>query len=789
MVNLRVIILDNDVRLIPTVLTLLLAATPTAAQTNLEQVVNGAFTPSHDFDLVHQRIEVKNFNWDSTAFDGRVTTTAVSLRPGLQAVALDMERRMEVRSVLALGKALAYDRPPDSLVVRLPRPARAGDTVRFTVDYHAPIVQGRGLYFFREEPGRPHRPQQVYSGGGTDGNPRWIPTLAAPHDKATWELVATVPARLTVVSNGRLVSDRQTAGGLRTTHWSQEKPASTYLISLVAAPLVRIQDRWRDVPLSYYVYPEDSALARPLFGMTPDVMETFTRLTGVPYPWSKYAQVTAADFIGGMENVGATTLVDWLPDPRAYRDRPWYRVTLIPHELAHQWFGNLVTAENWANYWLHEGLAQFMPGQYWGAKQGPHAEQDFYLDEYRQYLARDARRRTPLAAYNSSVVYPKGALVMQMLKQHLGPERFWAAIKRFLTRHAYGSATTDDLRQAVLHATGESLPWFWSQWIYQAGHPEFQVAAAYDSAARALTLTVRQTQTDTVAPDTGGVRFTTPAVFRAPVAVRVGTSKGDIVARAVIEAREQTIRIENVPEPPTMVAFDDENAVLKTLTFHQPTPWLANLLHRHPNLWNRSWAIGQLATRKGDTLAGAALAHAVASADYDLTRAEAASALARFPADQAVAVLETAMADTSARVRKAAVEALGRIGDPRGAGAVQRAWAEDVSDQVRASALTALVRLVPDAARDAIAAGLRTKSYRETIQNAAIAAALQRPDSGAVAALEAVAGEQPLPSIALAALATRGDERARAALGRLLADRRAWVRQWVAEATGQSTSN
>src|SRR3712207_1492348 len=92
-----------------------------------------------------------------------------------------------------LFRSLAYDRPPDSLVVRLARPARFRDTVRFTVDYHAPIVQGRGLYFFKSEPGRPHRPQQVYSGGGTDGNPRWLPTLAAPHDKTTWELIATVP--------------------------------------------------------------------------------------------------------------------------------------------------------------------------------------------------------------------------------------------------------------------------------------------------------------------------------------------------------------------------------------------------------------------------------------------------------------------------------------------------------------------------------------------------------------------------------------------------------------------
>jgi aminopeptidase N len=765
-----------------------LVAAAADAQTNLERVVNGSFTPSHDYDLIHQRIEVKNFDWDSTTFDGRVTTTVVARRPGLRVVVLDMGRRLEVRTVTARGKPIGYERPGDSLVVRLARPVGFGDTTRFTVDYHGRITHGLGLYFFKEEPGRPHRPQQVYSGGGTDGNPRWIPTYGAPHDKATWEIIATVPAHLTVVSNGRLMSDRRVPGGLRTTHWSQEKPASTYLISLVAARLVKLRDRWRDVPLEYYVYPEDSSLARPLFGITPDVMETYLKLTDIRYPWNRYAQVTVADFIGGMENVSATTLVDWLPDPRAYRDRPWYQYTLIPHELAHQWFGNLVTAENWANYWLHEGIAQFMPGQYWGVKRGRHAEEDYYLEEYRQYLERDARRRTPLATYNSSVVYPKGALVLQMLKQHLGPERFWAAINRYLTRHANSTATSDDLRQAVLDATGESLDWFWSQWIYQAGHPEFAVSAVYDSSAAALTLTVRQTQVETTPSDTGGIRFTTPPVFRTALAIRVGTAEGDIVARTVIDRREQTVRIVGVREPPTMVAFDDENAVLKTLSFHQPTPWLANLLARHPHLWNRSWAIWQLGSRRGDTLAAAALAHAATSADYDLTRAEAADVLSRFTGEHVLPALETATADTSARVRKAAVTSLGRVGGARAVELVRQVWMEDPSDQVRAAALTAFARLAPDASREAVVAGLRTKSYQEAIQNAAIAAAVQRPDSGLVADLEAIAGEQPLPAMALAALAARGDASARAAVARLLEDERRWVREWIEEATGQGSA-
>ena len=133
--------------------------------------------------------------------------------------------------------------------------------MRFTVDYHARLRQGQGLYFFKDD-GRPHRPQQVYSGGGTDGNPRWLPTWGGPADKATWELAATVPANLRVVSNGRLVSDRPAPGGLHTVTWRQEKPASTYLISFAAAPFAKLTERWRGIPVEYYVYRSDSALAR-----------------------------------------------------------------------------------------------------------------------------------------------------------------------------------------------------------------------------------------------------------------------------------------------------------------------------------------------------------------------------------------------------------------------------------------------------------------------------------------------------------------------------------------------
>jgi aminopeptidase N len=771
---------------------------PTSAfpqQTNAERILSGRDTPSHDYDLIHQRIEVANFDWDATAFDGNVTTTIVSLRPGLDSVVMDMGHRLAVRSIRGRsGGSLRFTRPGDTLIVHLAKPAGFRDTVRFTIDYRGKVTQGRGLYFFKAEPGRPHRPQQVYSGGGTDGNPNWIPTYAAPHDKATWQLIATVPVLYTVVSNGRLISDRPAtrrvaAGRLHTVEWTQEKPASTYLISIVVAPLRKVTDRWRDVPLEYYVYPEDLPLAKRLFGLTPDLMEVYTRLTGVKYPWRRYAQTTVADFVGGMENVGATTLVDWLPDARAYRDRPWYRHSLIPHELAHQWFGNLVTTENWVNYWLNEGMAEFMAGQYWGEKLGRHAEDDYYLDEYRQYLELDSRRRVPLASFSSNVVYAKGALVLEMLKKQLGPRRFWAAMNRYLTRHAFGTATSADLRRAVLDATGENLFWFWSQWIYQGGHPEFSVIPAYDSAAGTLALTVRQTQVDTAQPDINGLRYSTPQVFRGSVSIRVGTTSGDVRKRVELEQREQVITVAGLGSAPTMVVFDENNAMLKSLSFEQPTRWLATQLNRDPDLWNRSWVIQQLGRRSSDSLAAAALARAARSADYYATRVEAAAALRAFPPAVAVPALEAAMRDTSSAVRAAAIGSLGRVGGERALAAARTAWKEDSSYTVQAEALTALARLDSAGARPAILAGLAGTSYRDVIQNAAIAAGAQSPDSAFIDGLEKILGHQRLPSVVLADLASKGDTRALTALVRHRNDSRAWVRRWVQEAIEQELEN
>ena len=563
-------------------------------------------------------------------------------------------------------------------MVYLAKPVAFGDTTRFTITYHGVVTNGRGLTFITPE-GRSHRPNQIWSQGEDNDNHYWFPTYDFPNDKMTWEVVATVPKGMVCVSNGRLVSDVAAKNGSHTFDWLQDKPTATYLVSIIVAPLARIHDTWRTVPVDYYVYHEDSALARPLFKVTPDMIDVYSRLTGINYPWAKYAQTTVADFFGGMENVSATTLVDWLPSSRDYQDRPWYQWILIPHELAHQWFGDYVTTENWANMWLNEGFAEFMPGQYWLRKQGPRAEEDYYLDEYNQFMQIDHDRRMPLAALASNNIYPKGALVLKMLHQYLGERRFWASINRYLKDHALDNATTDDLRQAVLDATGENLDWFWDQWIYQAGYPELTVAAKYDSTTSLVTLVVQQTQQDSSKADSTGLRHTTPAVFRMPVAIRVGTAAGDVTVRAQLSRRQDTIVVRDVKTAPTMVIFDDGNAILKQLIFAQPTAWLATQLQRDANLWNRHWVIAQLTQRPNDPAAGAAVAQAATGADYFLVRVAAIGALPTFPRPVALPALQAAARDTSAQVRAAAVEALGTVGGAEAATIARQAWSNDSS--------------------------------------------------------------------------------------------------------------
>jgi aminopeptidase N len=321
--------------------------------------------------------------------------------------------------------------------------------------------------------------------------------------------------------------------------------------------------------------------------------------------------------------------------------------------------------------------------------------------------------------------------------------------------------------------------------VYQAGHPELVVSAAYDSAESSLALTLRQVQVDTAQPDSTGLRYSTPLVFRAPLSIRVGTTKGDVRSRVLLDQREQVVRIGGLRSAPTMVVIDEDNSLLKTLTFEQPSRWLATQLARDPNLWNRAWVVEQLSRRTGDSVAAAALARAARSADYYRVRAEAALALREFPPELAELALQAVARDTSSSVREAAILALGAIGGEKAESLALAAWNRDSSYAVRATALGVLAHLDSAGSKELVRRGLTTPSYRDVIQTAAITAARDVPDSAIVEGLAGILGEQRLVALTLASLARRGDTQALSILVRHRDDKRRWVRRWVLEAIEQ----
>jgi len=280
---------------------LLIAATAAAQQTgnpNLERVANDAYTRSHDYDLVHQHISVRDVDWDSTSFNGRVATTLVARRPAMDSVILDAGSGLHIERVTSgttgSGPELKEDHVGDTLVVHFPRPVGFGDTVRFTIDYHANITSGRGLTFIGE---RPTSPRQIWSQGEATDNHYWFPTYDAPNDKMTWQLDASVPAGDMAVSNGLFEGDAPQPDGTHLVRWNQTTPSATYLVSLVVAPLTKVHDAWHGIPVDAYVYHEDSALAPRLFHVTDDMIDTYSRLTGIPYPWASTRRRLSRTFL------------------------------------------------------------------------------------------------------------------------------------------------------------------------------------------------------------------------------------------------------------------------------------------------------------------------------------------------------------------------------------------------------------------------------------------------------------------------------------------------------------
>jgi aminopeptidase N len=611
----------------------------------------------------------------------------------------------------------------------------------------------------------------------------------------TWDITATVPDSLTVVSNGVQLSDRPAPEGEHTVHWRQASPSQWFGMTLNIAPYRVVQTTWQygntRIPLVAYTFDGQSGDARAMLSRIGRTLTLYSTLTGVPFPWPRYSLSAASEQLsgkGGRDGPTGMTINTDFPDARAERDEPQIASLVFMHEPAHEWFGGYMGQASYQHQWLLEGFADFMAAQVWRDQHGPRGDQDF-IYEYNAIKRNLSAQDILLLPNGGGNVYYRGPIVLDMLRKYLGDDRFWASVRRLLTHHAFGNATTEDFRIAIREATGEDLTWFFDEWVYSPGMAQLTVGAAYDSVAKRLTLTVDQTQ-DTAArgvimPPGDTVMYHAPAVYHMPVTIRVGTAHGDVIATARLDARRQTIMVDSVPSAPTMVAFDDEDGIYKTLTFPQPTAWLATLLARDPSPVQTSWAAQQLGLRAAtDSVARAALIGAATGATDARTRRKAVIALARVNTPDVLATLHAARHDASAIVRVVAVMITRLHMTPAIVPELREIFVSDSSDAVRRSALVALSLDpgTPDSVRVAVLRqALSMPSFESALHIAALDLISMRPgpcDTALVRQLELYIGDRPHVAAALGKLRTHCPE-AEAILTRHRDDSRAYVRRWV----------
>jgi aminopeptidase N len=636
----------------------------------------------------------------------------------LDAVELDIAR------VTRAGKPLEHQHDGKILRVGLGE-VREGDVFDLEIAYSG--RPRRGIYFVGPDEGYPDKPVQVWTQGQDEDSRFWFPCFDSPSEKSTSEIIATVPAGFTAVSNGMLVADT-TRGDRRTMHWRLDVPHSCYLITLVAGHLSEMRDQ-REVPagadeketveITYYVQPGREEDGRRTLGRTPEMIELFSRLFGVPYPYQKYAQVCVADFIfGGMENTTATTVTDTiLYDERAALD--FDADSLIAHELAHQWFGDLLTCRAWAEGWLNEGFATYSEYLWREAHEGRDAA-DSELDEWgEQYFAEDSGRYRRIIATNvydepidifDHHLYEKGGRVLHMLRRILGDDGFFRACKHYLGKHRLGSVETRDLTRAAEEVTGRQLDWFFDQWIVKgAGHPELEVNYEWDADRRLACFTVKQTHK---------VEGTTP-LFRLPVGVALAFAGNGRRREVELEITEQqhTFYVTCDAEPSHAI-FDPGKALLARIKTEKPQPmWIAELRGAELAI-DRVHAARELGTR-GGVKATEALVEALGQDRSWTVRAAAADALGKLRSDAARDALIGAVETTEhPRARRAVVRALGQYrADPEAGATLARVVDEgDESYFVEAEACLSLGKVRWPGAAAALEKAAERDSFLDVIR-------------------------------------------------------------------------
>ncbi len=710
------------------------------------------YVRSRDVDIKHLAIDVR-FDWDKEQVLG---TTTVNFTPfkNLNRFYLDAAQ-MTIKSVaLTTGAPLKFNydekKNDNNLEIMLDRQYKRGEDVSVKIEYATNYVNkadaetaigsfGRGVRFIKPTAENPNKPRQIWSQGETEFNRYWFPSYDSPNDFRTTELTATVEKPFTVVSNGKLLNVKDNGDNTRTFYWKMDTPYANYLTSIVVGEYAEVKQEYAGIPIINYGYPDESKEVAATVKRLPDMIGFFSEKTGVKYPYPKYSQAMVEDFGGGMENISATTQIEeMIHDEREMLDED--SDSLQSHELAHQWFGDYVTTRDWSDIWLNESFATYFQAMWDEQSKG----KDFFLyndvrANQQEYLNTwNAGNRRPIItkyyankdAMFDSYAYPRGGAVLHMLRKHLGDENWWKAINHYLVSNANQPVSTEDFRIAVEESTGESMDWFFDQWLYKMGHPIFEVSQNYDAASKRLRLNVKQTQKTDPNNEFPQVQY-----FQTFVDIEIGTPSGARVERVWIKPQAENNYTFSVDTKPNLVNFDYEGTLIKELKFTKSVDELIFQMTNDKDVIGKRWAMSELSRIAKTNSAErekimSALRNAGANDSFWKLRRAANSEIAAivFPNDATTAVKPDdatvqafikAVKDPNSLTRADAVEFLGATGDPKYADLYLSALG-DQSYTVIDKAAVALAKTKSPKAFDALVKLTNTKSWRERVKIAGL---------------------------------------------------------------------
>lgn len=603
------------------------------------------------FDFQHMKLDIDIPDINKAELSAVETLRMTALGRRRDTIRLDCNGP-DIKEVKLGGTKLPFNVQDKVLLIHLPAPVAAGSTIEIQIRYDLEYSKnrGNGLTFSapRKNPTNDSEKfPQIHSQGEAQENSRWFPCHDFPNERLTTEMIITVEDGYEVCSNGKLVGKAPAKDGRIVWHWLQSKPHVNYLVTLVIGKFSVVEFGGPDsarpgLPMPVYTFLGTEDNVRETFAQTPEMIAYFEQKFDEPYPWDKYAQVIVRDFRwGGMENTSATTLL-------ASASRGGDQDDLISHELAHQWFGDLVTCRSWEHLWLNEGWASMCEALWAEHKGGAEKGRREYLRTIRGFVGsqRAGNRATapqspPMASnrythpdqaiMKADDVYAKGALVLHMLRQRLGDETFTAGTRLYLDRFKFNQAETDDFRRCLEEVSGESLERFFAQWVYRPGVPRLDIDMDWNEDAKQLKVDISQTQK---------INADNPAyAFPYPLYVKFDQGEGQYVYMTV-DARQNSA-VFSLPSKPSSVSTDPNMSVLAAANVRKPLAMWINQLRDGPTIIAQLDAAEALAREPGPAAEAALAAVALdAGADDGLRRAAAESFAATWWRDRIDQVAE-----------------------------------------------------------------------------------------------------------------------------------------------------